>query len=118
GGGRRRCGAGGVGGGADMAGGGGGVGERGGGCRGGGVAVGGGGGGGGVGVPANLPRVLDRWAATGRCADATAEKAVPFPRCPSILSFAALNPFYGDRSRIRWGGDWRDPPQAWVREMG
>src|SRR5262245_54328551 len=21
--------------------------------------------------------------------------------------FAALNPFYGDRSRMRWGGDWR-----------
>src|SRR5262245_38942233 len=54
----------------------------------------------------------------GRFEGAAAEKAVPFPRCPSILSFAALNPFYGDRSRIRRGGDWRDPPQAWVREMG
>src|SRR5262249_52105464 len=52
---------------------------------------------------ANFPRVLDRWAATGRCADATAEKAVPFPRCPSILSFAALNPFYGDR--CAYGGE-------------
>src|SRR5262245_643101 len=76
--------------------------------------------GGGAAIPS---RVLDRWTAPGRFGAGPLRrrrsgKGRAVPALSVDSRFAALNPFYGDRSRMRWGGDWRDPPQARVREMG
>jgi hypothetical protein len=43
----------------------------------------------------NTSRVLDRWVATGRFEGAAAEKAVPFPRYPSILASLRSTHFTG-----------------------